>query len=194
MSHQVSVWRAAQLLGVARGVLQQQVRDGTLVLNDGWVSTDVLLRLYPDVQLEESGLLERVAHIRDEAFGRRVRERLLPSQEVLAQRLFRQSQDLADAQRHLQRYHALVVSVQQRVRQLGEHKRDDAALRELDQFVTQGLARALATESVDLLEVMDSMLKVVSAQVTVRPSGHEFTVEGHASLLQAGLHAGLMLN
>jgi len=37
-------------------------------------------------------------------------------------------------------------------------------------------------------------LKVVSAQVTVRPSGHEFTVEGHASLLQAGLHAGLMLN
>ena len=88
MSHQVSVWRAAQLLGVARGVLQQKVREGSLVLNDGWVSTDVLLQLYPDAQLEESGLLERVSQIRDEAFGKRVRERLLPSQEVLAQRLF----------------------------------------------------------------------------------------------------------
>ncbi len=118
----------------------------------------------------------------------------MPSQEVLAQRLFRQSQDLADAQRHLQRYHALVVSVQDRVRELGEQRRDDAALHELNQFVTQGLARALATESVDYLEVMDGMLKVMSAQVTVRPSGHEFTVEGHATLLQAGLQAGLMLN
>ena len=72
--------------------------------------------------------------------------------------------------------------------------RDDAALAELERFVTQGLARALATESVDLLEVMDDMLKVMSAQVTVRPSGHEFTVEGHDTLLQAGLRAGLMLN
>ena len=41
---------------------------------------------------------------------------------------------------------------------------------------------------------MDDMLKVMSAQVTVRPSGHEFTVEGHDTLLQAGLRAGLKLN
>ena len=194
MSHQLTIWRAAQLVGVARGLLQQQVRDGQLTLSEGLVSTESLLQLYPQARLEEHGLLDRVAHIRDEAFGRRVRERLLPSQEVLAQRLFRQSQDLADAQRHLQRYHCLVVSVQQRVRDLGAQCRDDAVLRELDAFVTQGLARALATESVDLLEVMDGMLKVMSAQVTVRPSGHEFTVEGHATLLQAGLQAGLMLN
>ena len=59
-------------------------------------------------------MLERVAQIRDEAFGRRVRERLLPSQEVLAQRLFRQSQELADVQRHLQRYHALVIALRER--------------------------------------------------------------------------------
>jgi CDP-4-dehydro-6-deoxyglucose reductase len=194
MSHWLTIWRAAQLVGVARGVLQQQVRDGQLQLSEGLVSTDSLLQLYPQAQLEEHGLLERVAHIRDEAFGRRVRERLLPSQEVLAQRLFHQSQDLADAQRHLQRYHALVVSVQQRVRELAAQRRDDAAWAELERFVTQGLARALATESVGMLEVMDDMLKVMSAQVTVRPSGHEFTVEGHDTLLQAGLRAGLMLN
>ncbi|MEN9397804.1 MAG: hypothetical protein RLZ81_2334, partial [Pseudomonadota bacterium] len=72
------------MVGVSRGALQQQVRDGALVLSDGMVSTDALLRLYPGAQFEESGLLERVAVIRDEAFGRRVRERLLPSQEVLA--------------------------------------------------------------------------------------------------------------
>ncbi len=84
--------------------------------------------------------------------------------------------------------------MQQRVRELGAQRSGDAALAELERLVTQGLARALATESVDVLEVMDDMLKVMSAQVTVRPSGHEFTVEGHDTLLQAGLRAGLMLN
>lgn len=194
MSHQVSVWRAAQLVGVARGVLQQQVRDGTLVLSDGLVSTDALLRLYPDAKLEESGLLERVALIRDEAFGRRVRERLLPSQEVLAQRLFTQSQELADLRKHLQRYHGLVIALQRSIREQAAQHRGDGTWQALEQQVTKGLAQALATESVDLLEVMDDMLKVMTAQVTVRPSGHEFLVEGRATLLQSGLHAGLKLN
>ena len=45
-----------------------------------------------------------------------------------------------------------------------------------------------------MLDVMDDMLKVMSAQVTVRPSGHQFAVEGHDTLLQAGLRAGLKLN
>ncbi len=194
MSHQVSVWRAAQLVGVARGVLQQQVRVGALELNEGLVSTDALLRLYPGVKLEESGLLERVSQIRDEAFGRRVRERLLPSQEVLAQRLFAQSQELADVRRHLQRYHALVIALQMRIREGVAAHPGNVAWSALERQVTGGLAQALATESVSFLEIMDDMLKVMTAQVTVRPSGHEFLVEGHANLLQSGLHAGLKLN
>ena len=38
------------------------------------------------------------------------------------------------------------------------------------------------------------MPKVVIAQVTLRPSGHQFEVEGRTSLLRSGLHAGLKLN
>ena len=45
-----------------------------------------------------------------------------------------------------------------------------------------------------MLDVMDDVLKVMSAQVTLRPSGHQFVVEGHDSLLQAGMRAGLKLN
>ena len=118
MAQWVTVWRAAQLVGVPRGTLQQRVRAGELELADGLVSTESLMQLYPQTQLESSGMLERVAQIRDESFGRRLRERLLPSQEVLAQRLFRQSQELADVQRHLQRYHALVIALRERLRQL----------------------------------------------------------------------------
>ncbi len=194
MTHLVSVWRAAQLVGVARGVLQQQVRSGVLVLNDGMVSTELLIQLYPEARIEESGLLERVTQIRDEAFGKRVRERLLPSQEVLSQRLFALSQELGDVRRHMQQYHELVVALQKSVRDQASRHAGFVELRVLEQQVTQGLARVLATDPVDMLEVMDDMLKVMTAQVTVHPSGHQFAVEGRANLLQAGLQAGLRLN
>jgi CDP-4-dehydro-6-deoxyglucose reductase len=193
MSHWVTIWRAAQLVGVPRGVLQRRVRTGEIELADGLVSTETLLRLYPQTQLEASGMLERVTHLREDSFARRVRERLLPSQEVLAQRLFRQGQELADTQRHLQRYHALVIALRDRMRALMASD-DDKRLADLERQLNDGLARALATEPVDMLDVMDDVLKMVSAQVTLRPSGHQFTVEGHDTLLQAGLRAGLKLN
>ncbi len=194
MSQWLTVWRAAHLVGVSRGVLQQRVRNGELPTSDGLVSTEALLRLYPDVQLEHGGASEQVALIKEQAFARRVRERLLPRQEVLAQRLFRQSQELADLRRHLQRYHELVLELRDAARAQSEAAPDDEALQRLANQAKTGLARVLDTESVDSLDVMDDMLKVMCAQVTVRPSGHQFGVEGRDTLLQAGLRAGLKLN
>ncbi len=90
-------------------------------------------------------------------------------------------------QRHLQRYHALVIALRDRLRELlVQTGGDEPRLLALQRQLNDGLARALATESVDVLDVMDDMLKVVSAQVTLRPSGHQFAVEGHDTLLQAG--------
>jgi CDP-4-dehydro-6-deoxyglucose reductase len=191
----VSIWRAAQLAGVSRATLQRRVRAGDIEESEGLVSTQALLALYPQLQQEASGLADRVAQIRNEAFGRRVRERLLPSQEVLAQRLFRQSQELADLQRHLQRYHSLVIGLRERMRECQrEVGGDDPRLAALERELTSGLAQVLATEPADALQVMDDMLKLISAQVTLRPSGHQFAVEGRDSLLQAALRAGLNLN
>ncbi len=83
------------------------------------VSAEDLLRLFPDVKLEDDGGFERVTRIKEEAFGRRVRERMLPSQDILAQRLFEQSRELTDVRAHLQRYHSLVVRLEERIRSLG---------------------------------------------------------------------------
>ena len=193
MTQWLTLSRAARLIGVPRGELQRQIREGLLQAVDGTVSTAGLLELYPDFRLEDSGAFEKVSRLKEEAFGRRVLERALPGREVLAQRLFAHSQELADARRHLQRYHDLVVATQQRLDALAAAA-PDGPLRELRAFLEQGLAEVLATESADALTIMDDMLKVVSAHVVVRPSGHEFDVDGRDTLLQAGLKAGLKLN
>jgi len=59
--------------------------------------------------------------------------------------------------------------------------------------MASGLQRALGTEPAEALDAMANMLNVISAQVTVRPSGHQFVLEGNDSILQAGLKAGLRL-
>ena len=193
MTQWLSLSRAARLIGVPRGTLQRDIREGRLATADGLVSTSSLVELYPQFSLEESGAFERVARIREEAFGRRVFERALPGREVMAQRLFAQSQELADVRRHLQKYHELVLTMQRRIDELAAAT-PDRDLSQLSAALERGLAEVLATETADALSIMDDMLKIVSAHVTLRPSGHEFFVEGRDSLLQAGLKAGLKLN
>lgn len=65
---------------------------------------------------------------------------------------------------------------------------------EARETLERGLAQVLGSESDNRLDAMTDMLKVVSANVVVRPSGREFLVQGNDSILQAGLKAGLGLN
>lgn len=191
MSQLLTLSRAAQLLGVTRGALQKHIRDGELSSQDGMVATGDLLRLYPDLRLEDSGAFERVTQIKEQSFGRRVRERMLPSQEILAQRLVAQSEELADLRRHLARYHDLVEVLRERIDEIA-HVAPAEQLRQLGSFLDEGLASVLGSEEApDALAVMDDVLRVIAAHVSVRPSGHEFFVEGSDTILQAALKAGL---
>jgi len=190
MAQQLNLARAAQLVGVPRSTLQRMIGTGQLVSFDGFIAVEELRRVFPHAALEDAGAFEKVARIRAESFGRRVRERLLPSQEVLAQRLFAQGQELADLRRYLSAYHALVVEHERRLRELAG-RRADVALRELADEMQYGLKQVLGTEPAEALDAMANMLNVISAQVTVRPSGRQFLLEGNDSILQAGLKAGL---
>ena len=187
MSRQLNLVRAAQLVGVSRATLQRMMRAGELQAQDGFIDVDELQRAFPGRPVDESGVLERVARIRDEAFGHRLRERLLPSQEVLAQRLLAQGQELADLRRCAQSYHALLLAVHDDVR---ARLRGNPALADLATRLELGLKQILGAEPASTLDAMADALHVIAAQVTLRPSGRTFLVEGNDSILQAGLKAG----
>ncbi|RPH58152.1 MAG: ferredoxin, partial [Burkholderiales bacterium] len=191
MGRALTVSRAAQLVGVSRAVLQRMIGAGELAQSDGLVEIDELLRVFPRTSIEDSGILEKVVRIREESFGRRVREHVLPSPEILARRLFAQSQELAEVRRHLQAYHALVAET---IALLGAGQAGAELAAQARELLERGLARVLGSEPDNQLDAMTDMLKLVYANVVVRPSGHEFLVEGSDSILQAGLKAGLGLN
>jgi len=167
------------------------IRAGELAQFDGLVEIDELLRAFPQASLEDSGAFERVARIREESFGRRVREHVLPSPEILSQRLFTQSQELAEMRRHLQAYHVLVTEA---IANLGSGMARTELAGQARDLLERGLARILGSEPEHHLDAMTDMLKLVYANVVVRPSGREFLVQGNDSILQAGLKAGLALN
>lgn len=197
MRQLLSLSRAARLVGAARGALQQKIQSGELPSFDGMVSVEDLLRLYPAAKLESDIGFERVARIREEAFGKRLRERLLPSQEILSQRVFEQSRELADLRAHLQRYHAMVVQLRERLREEEARGTDEArrSAAKLGELLDRELEAVLGeTEAPNALAVMDDMLRVMSAHVVLRPSRHEFFVDGADTLLDAALRSGLALN
>jgi len=191
MSLPLTLSRAAQLLGIPRAALQKHIAEGRLPSHDGMVMSEDLLKLYPDLKLEDSGDFERITQIKEQAFAKRVRERILPNQEVLAQRLAAQSEELEETRRHLSAYHQLLESVRARIDDMLKTQ-PVTQLYELARLIDDGLAAVLASEAApDRLEVLDDVLRVMTAQVKVRPSGHEFFVEGNESILEAALRAGL---
>lgn len=133
-----------------RGGLQGRIRAGELQSNEGLVSTAELLRAYPQTELEDSGDFKRVVAINERAFAERVRERALPRQQMLAQPLFARSEGLTDARRHLQCCNDLVTA------HAVAADSGPPSLREPKAVAKNGLAEVLATESADVLFIMDT--------------------------------------
>lgn len=193
MAQTLTLSRAAHLIGISRTELQQRIHNGELPSFDGTVTAEDLLRAYPQAQLEQSGAFEKVVGIRDDAFAKRLRERVLPTQEVLARRLFLQAQELAEARRHLTRYHALLDAVRKRIDGVPVPAPAEIA-RLLDDGLADVLASNAAADAATMVETLSTVMRVMSAQVTLRPSGHEFYVDGSETLLKSALAAGLAPN
>ena len=195
MSQLLTLSRAARLVGVSRGALQKKIKDGELTTFEGMVVPADLLRVYPQTHLEDNALLEHLAQIKENAFAKRIRERILPDPEVLAIRLSDLGRELAGARNDLARYRAVHAQFEQRLSALAADSPSASnAIDALRNWLQTALQDASELSEHHMLAVKESYMRVLVAHVRVLPSEREFFVEGSDNLLDAALRAGLALN
>ncbi|MCB1858199.1 MAG: 2Fe-2S iron-sulfur cluster binding domain-containing protein [Gammaproteobacteria bacterium] len=198
MPQSLNLSRAARLAGVSRGELQKKIRKGDLSTFEGEVLVSDLLRVYPNVELENNEMIERVALIRELAQPKTdYSDGALPIPPVVRSRLEKLNAILGQTKSALNDAEDLIVET---IRRLEAMAADDSIpdrtqLGELARWMKES-ANA-GTQRMDQrarLFAKDAFLRVVAASVKVIPSGHEFFVEGTESILDASLRAGLHLN
>ncbi|MDP2110784.1 MAG: 2Fe-2S iron-sulfur cluster-binding protein [Thiobacillus sp.] len=197
MSHLLPLSRVVKLVGRPRHMLQEMIRSGTLSTFDGMVELDELLRAFPEVEWDDDAEFRRVTEIKDKAFAKRVRERALPDKDVLAARLNELGDDYAAAKALLLHYGNVMAWLDDKIDELEENASDEThhALHTLRAFLLRNLAEtppdAVLAQAVIAQE---RILRLMSAHVTIQPSGHEFFVDGNDTLLEAALRNGVSLN
>jgi len=196
MSHYLPLARVARLVGVTRSTLQRMIRDSEISTFDGEVEMEELLRVFPDVKWQADGEFERVEEIKRKAFGKRIMERVLPDKEVLAERLFELGKEFAGAKSMLLHYDQIFRWLEEKMEAVAEDDSGAAdALQSLRIWLRRELDEAPAeAERGKALLAEESVMRIMSARVLVRPSGHEFFVEGNDTILEAALRAGIPLN
>jgi len=197
MSHLLPLSRVAKLVGQSRHVLQDMIRSGALATFDGLIELDELLRAFPDVKWDDDAEFRRVSEIKDKAFAKRVRELALPDKDVLTARLNELGNDYAAAQALLLHYGNVMTWLDEKIDELDEGASPEThhALHSVRAFLLRNLAEVPSNAALaQAVIVRERMLKIMSAHVTILPSGHEFFVEGNETLLEAALRHGVSLN
>ncbi len=197
MPRLITLSRAARLVGVKRGTLQQKIQQGELRTFEGELLLADLLHAYPQTQVEDTTMLERVGHIMEQAVNKIVRpDEDMPDYNTLAARILSLGRELAQARQDARRYRELVADLQQKLAELARSADEAGALHlgKLQDWLQQAIA-ATETHKDDSQDIArEALLRVIAAQVRILPSGHEFFIEGSDSILEAGLRSGLALN
>ncbi|MEO8330983.1 MAG: 2Fe-2S iron-sulfur cluster-binding protein, partial [Gallionella sp.] len=202
MSHFLPLSRVTKLVGISRHALQEMIRGGTLDTFDGMVELSELLRAFPGAKWDDDAEFRRITEIKEKAFGKRVFERALPDKEVLAARLFELGNEYAATKALLMHYSQVLSWLDEKIdeieEELGPEEQGKAtrhALHTLRAFIVRHLDEIPPDAAkAQAVIAQERILKIMSAHVTIQPSGHEFSVESNDTLLEAALRAGVSLN
>jgi len=197
MRHFLPLSRVTKLVGISRHALQELIRSGSLDTFDGMVEMNELLRAFPGTQLDDDAEFRRITEIKEKAFGKRVFERAMPDKEVLSARLLELGNEYAATKALLMHYSNILSWLDEKIDELEEQQSAETrhALHMLRAFIVRHLADIPPdAEKVQAMIAQERILKIMSAHVTIKPSGHEFFVEGNDTLLEAALRAGVSLN
>jgi CDP-4-dehydro-6-deoxyglucose reductase len=195
----ITLSRAARLVGVKRGTLQKQIQQGELRTFEGELLLSDLLHAYPQTEIEDSTMLERVGAIKEQAVNKIIRaEADKPDVDSLYARVMSLGRELAAARAQARRGEGLIESLKRKFDELPADTADDRtraeAFSKLRAWFFQTLQSAEATDDSSGFIAREAFLRVMAAQVRILPSGHEFFIEGSDSILEAGLRGGLALN
>jgi CDP-4-dehydro-6-deoxyglucose reductase len=199
MTQLLNLSRAARLAGVSRAEMQKRIRRGELTTFEGQIAVGDLLRLYPEVTLEDDEALERVEHIKATSLPRTHEgETVLPSPQVLVSRLKSLSEVLVERVSRLEATEGLLDELTERLRPAADHADEETGARLRDTLDWLAAARRELAErpGVDTraqLFAKDTFLRIMAANVKIIPSGHDFFVEGAETILDASVRAGLKL-
>lgn len=196
MQTRLSLARAARLVGVSRGALQKKIQAGELPTFEGQIEAADLLRAYPGTQLEDNTVFERLAHLKDDAFARRIRERILPGPEILAARLAAMSEELVTAKAEVAREQVRVERLKETLAALMDNGTEPVAAAQAALAALRAWLQPTSAPTPALAPFLlkDNFLRIMAAQVKVQPSNRDFFLEGNDTLLEAGLRAGLSLS
>jgi CDP-4-dehydro-6-deoxyglucose reductase, E3 len=197
MSHFLPLSRVTKLVGTSRHALQEMIRGGTLDTFDGMVELNELLRAFPEAKWDDDAEFRRITEIKEKAFGKRVFERALPDKEVLAARLFELGNDYAATKALLMHYSQVLSWLDEKIDEIEEDQSAETrhALHTVRAFIVRHLAEIPPDAAkAQAVIAQERILKIMSAHVTIQPSGHEFFVESNDTLLEAALRAGVSLN
>jgi CDP-4-dehydro-6-deoxyglucose reductase len=136
MNLYLNVSTAARLAGVSRSSIQKKIRAGELSTFEGKVSEEDLTRVYPQLELEDNAVLERMNRIQRNAVNKNFPNEI-PKEQVMARELDRLRLELADAHAEIQRYHELVLTLKRRLTDIQDE--DDCTRRQ--KLVLQALIR-----------------------------------------------------
>ncbi|MCF7985763.1 MAG: 2Fe-2S iron-sulfur cluster binding domain-containing protein [Thiohalocapsa sp.] len=198
MTQLLSLSRAARLAGVTRADLQRRIRRGEIQTFEGEVAVSDLLRVYPSVSLEKTGMLEQVERIKADAVPRSYDgDTTLPSPEVLVSRIKSLSELLVQKIAVVDAQEELLRELRRRLVDLNAATPPPETVAGLLDWLDERRAE-IASRPVDdgrtRLFAKDTFLRIMSASVKMIPSGHEFFVDGTESILEAAVRSGLRLS
>ncbi|MGB5261549.1 MAG: 2Fe-2S iron-sulfur cluster-binding protein [Gammaproteobacteria bacterium] len=197
MPRLITLSRAARLVGVKRGVLQKRIQQGELRTFEGELLLSDLLHAYPQTEIEDTTMLERVETIMENAVNKIIRpDEESPDTNTLAARILSLGQELAQARAEARRSAGIIDTLKHRFEEISsaDEQTQQQAFSTLRDWFYRTLESIENVEDDSGLIAKEAFLRVMAAQVRILPSGHEFFIEGSDSILEAGLRGGLALN
>ena len=194
----LSISRAARLAGVTRSEIQNKIREEDVNTFEGKLTMDLLLEIYPHIDIEADSTLDRIQHIKANARPKSsYSDGWVPDPDMLKRRLKELHRALVHTKSTLNASEILVEdALDELLRSVeGPEERRQNSVKQCIIQLKRVLQRMNGTSNATVTPIAKETLpQLVSTSVRILPSGHEFLLEGSDTILEAGLKAGFYLD